>query len=69
MGLNTEECDSVRSVMRKWKARLEIWSNDEKRVSQWIQIFYGFLQCDSQLDFVSAKYQYVYYSNIAVDTK
>ena len=61
----------IKEIMRKWKTRLEIWSDDAKMTNAWIQILCGFLQSDSysQLDFISAKYQYVYYSSIAVDTE
>ena len=37
----------IKELMRKWKARLEIMSSGENRTSLWIQILYGFLQCDS----------------------
>ena len=37
----------IKELMRKWKTRLEIWSNDEKRTSRWLKIFCVFLQGDS----------------------
>ena len=33
--------------MRKWKTRLEIWNDSEKKISRWINILCGFLQGDS----------------------
>ena len=27
----------IKELMRKWKMRLEIWSNDENMTSRWIQ--------------------------------
>ena len=33
--------------MRKWKTRLEIWNDGEKKISRWINILCGFLQGDS----------------------
>ena len=45
MDRNTEECDQAyQELMRKWKTRLEIWSDGEKMTSRWIQILCGFLQ-------------------------
>ena len=57
--------------MRKWKMRLEIWIDAENMTSWLMQILCGFLQgwILYQLQFVSAKYQYVYYSNIVMDTE
>ena len=37
----------IKELMRKWKARLEIWNYGAKMTSRWIQILYGFLQGDS----------------------
>ena len=37
----------IKELMRKWKMRLEIWSNDEKMTSRWIQTLCVFLQGDS----------------------
>ena len=37
----------IKELMRKWKTRLEIWRDDEKMTSRWIQILHGFLQCES----------------------
>ena len=37
----------MEQLMRKWKTRLGIWSDDEKMTRQWIQILCGFLQGDS----------------------
>ena len=35
--------------MRYWKTRLEIWNEEEKKVSRLIDIMCGFLQGDSYL--------------------
>ena len=32
--------------MRKWRTRLEIWNDGEKKISQWINVLCGFLQGD-----------------------
>ena len=37
----------TKELMRKWKTRLEIWSDGEKMTSRWIQMLCGFLQGDS----------------------
>ena len=36
----------IKELMRKWKTRLEVWSDGEKMTSQWMQILCGFLQGD-----------------------
>ena len=33
--------------MRKLKTRLEIWNDNEKKISRWINVLCGFLQGDS----------------------
>ena len=37
----------ILELMRKWRTRLEIWNGNEKVISKWIRILYGFLQGDS----------------------
>ena len=37
----------MRELMRKWKTRLEIWNDGEKKISRWINVSCGFLQGDS----------------------
>ena len=37
----------ISGLMEKWKTRLEIWNNGEKKISRWINILCGFLQGDS----------------------
>ena len=46
-GIPTNVITLLRELMRKWKTRLEIWNNGEKKISQWINILCGFLQGDS----------------------
>ena len=61
----------MKELMRKWKTRFEIWSDGEKITSRWIQILWGSYKviATPQLGFVSVKYQYVYYSNITMNTE
>ena len=48
MNWNTENgIKLIKDLMRKWKTRLEIWSDGEKMTSRWMQILCGFLQGDS----------------------
>ena len=37
----------MRELMRKWKTRLEIWNDGEKKIIRWINVLCGFLQGDS----------------------
>ena len=37
----------LEELMKKWKTRLEVWDDNKKCVSRWINIFCGFLQGDS----------------------
>ena len=62
IGLPRSVIKLIKELMRKCKTRLEIWS-DGYCVGSYKMI------AAPQLDFVSVKYQYVYYSNIAVDTE
>ena len=47
IGIPTNVITLLRELMRKWKTRLEIWNNGEKKISRWINILCGFLQGDS----------------------
>ena len=44
IGIPSSVIKLIKELMRKWKIRLEIWSDGEKMTSRWIEIWYGFLQ-------------------------
>ena len=46
-GIPREVVQLISVLMEKWKTRLEIWNNEEKMISRWIDIMCGFLQGDS----------------------
>ena len=46
-GIPREVVQLVSVLMEKWKTRLEIWNNEEKMISRWIDIMCGFLKGDS----------------------
>ena len=47
MGIPVNVISLLRELMKRWKTRLEIWSNGKKNLSRWIKILCGFLQGDS----------------------
>ena len=47
MGIPVNVISLLRELMKKFKTRLEIWSNGNKNLSRWIKILCGFLQGDS----------------------
>ena len=42
-GIPTNVITLMRELMRKWKTRLEIWNDGEKKISRWINVPCGFL--------------------------
>ena len=47
IGIPTNVVTLMRELMRKWKVRLEIWNDGEKKISRWINVLCSFLQGDS----------------------
>ena len=49
MGLPVNVISLLRQLMRYWKIQLEIWNEEEKKVSRWIDIMFSFLPGDNYL--------------------
>ena len=47
MGLPANVISLLRHLISYWKTQLKIWNEEEDKVSRWIDIMCGFLQCDS----------------------
>lgn len=47
IGISENMIGLLSELKKKWKERLEIWSNCEKKISRWINVMCGFLQGDS----------------------
>ena len=47
IGISENMIALLSELKKKWKERLEIWSNCEKKISRWINVMCGFLQGDS----------------------
>lgn len=47
IGISENIIALLSELKKKWKERLEIWSNCEKKISRWINVMCGFLQGDS----------------------
>ena len=47
IGVPDDICRLIETLMKKWKARLEVWTKGEKKISRLISISTGFLQGDS----------------------
>ena len=65
MSIPHEVINLISQLMKKWKTRLEIWSEGKKVTDRWIDISCGFLQEDSysSVGFCISEIQSVYFCN------